>query len=220
LSDLVPQHALSRHAGGATDALISDDDSDNIDGDHPAVATESSLDDHSDDDVCHDEDASVEERVVDCYYMDYRNTIVTNPDENLAPRDITFSFLLSTRVSNLKGPHGELKRHRQSQDVCKQSMVCLLMRVFSKAVAAGGGAISFDDGIVFKKGDAQSWLDGNSGELALFKATTDELLEKYYSYLPRSGASKRKSASRGAPGTFSSQQRRSLRTSSRALQDY
>jgi hypothetical protein len=202
LSDLIPQHALSRHAGGAADALISDDDDNNIDSDHPAVATESSLDDESDEDVCHDEDASVDELVLDCYSKDYRNTIVTNPDENLAPRDIIFSFLLSTRVSNLKGPHGELNRHRQRQDVCKQTMVCMIMRVVSKAVAAGGGAISFDDGIVFKKGDAQRWLDGNPGEHALFMAPTDELLEKYYPYPPSTGASKRKTAARGATGTF------------------
>jgi hypothetical protein len=120
--------------------------------------------------------------------------IVTNPDANLTLRDLTFSFLLSARVSSLKGP---LKLHRLRQDVCKQGMVCMLMRTVSKAVAAGGGAVLFDDGLVFKKGDAQRWLDGKQGEFALFKAPTDKVLENYYPHISERGATKRKTAGSG-----------------------
>jgi hypothetical protein len=116
----------------------------------------------------------LEEPFLDCSSKEFRNKIVTNPDANLTPRVLTFSFLLSARVRSLKEPLEELTLHRLRQDICKQSMVGMLMRTVSKAVAAGGCAVSFNYGLVFKKGDAKRWLDGNPGEFALFKAPTDE----------------------------------------------
>jgi hypothetical protein len=114
-------------------------------------------DDESEGEKHHDDDLFLEEPSLDCYSKDFRNKIVTNPDANLTPRVLAFSFLLSARVRSLKGPIGELKRHRLRQDVCEQSMVCMLMRTVSKAVAAGGCAVSFDYGLFCKKGDAQRW---------------------------------------------------------------
>ena len=48
-----------------------------------------------------------------------------------------------------------------------------------------------------KNNDAQRWLYGLSGKNALFKAPTDESLEKYYPYPPNSGLLKRKPAANG-----------------------
>ena len=73
----------------------------------------------------------------------------------------------------------------------------MLMISVSQEVTAGKGAISFDDGIVFKKVDAQRWLDGLNGENALFKAPTDESLDKYYPYPPNNGLLKRRTAANG-----------------------
>jgi hypothetical protein len=74
-------------------------------------------DEESEGEKHHDDDLFLDKPFLDCYSKDFRNTIVTNPDANLTPRDLTFSFLLSARVSSLKEPLGELKRHRIRQDV-------------------------------------------------------------------------------------------------------
>jgi hypothetical protein len=62
-------------------------------------------------------------------------------------------------------------------------------------------AVSFDYGLVFKNSDAQRWLDGKPGEFALFKAPTDEVLEKYYPHISEKGATKRRPAGSGSDRT-------------------
>jgi hypothetical protein len=93
------------------------------------------------------------------YHSLYKDTVI--PDTNAAsatPRDVLYSYLLSLKVNDFKGPNKPLKRHKIPQSLAKQAMVSCLLRVAAKRVSEGGGMVEYDGGHVVEKGAAAAWF--------------------------------------------------------------
>jgi hypothetical protein len=117
----------------------------------------------------------------DPFSKDYRNRAIADTVADPKLRDIFYSFLLSMPVSKMRGPAGPLKKQGIPQQLNKQAMTAALFHVAAKRVADGGGRVSFDDGLVFDRGDASRWYTSSrrQGIFDLRVAPTDTLLSLY-----------------------------------------
>jgi hypothetical protein len=133
------------------------------------------------------------------YHSLYQDTVI--PDTNAAsatPRDVLYSYLLSLKVNDFKGPNKPLKRHKIPQSLAKQAMVSCLLCVAAKRVSDGGGAVEYDGGHVVEKGAATAWFKSRDRHhLSLRLAPCNTSLQKFSPFANKEKGATRSSVASG-----------------------